>query len=102
MGRKHSENAAAMAAALTRGAAEVQGTPCWAFWELQPWPMSPDEPQERLVTAVMVIAATADRLCALRSCKQSIAIIDSFLEKTLESPLDSKEIKSINPKGNQP
>ena len=30
---------------------------------------------------------------------------DSFklvLEKTLESPLDSKEIKSVNPKGNQP
>ena len=25
-----------------------------------------------------------------------------MLEKTLESPLDSKEIKSINPKGNQP
>ena len=24
------------------------------------------------------------------------------LEKTLESPLDSKEIKSIHPKGNQP
>ena len=24
------------------------------------------------------------------------------LEKTLESPLDSKEIKTINPKGNQP
>jgi len=24
------------------------------------------------------------------------------LEKTLESPLDNKEIKSINPKGNQP
>ena len=24
------------------------------------------------------------------------------LEKTLESPLDSKEIKPINPKGNQP
>ena len=23
-------------------------------------------------------------------------------EKTLESPLDSKEIKSVNPKGNQP
>ena len=23
------------------------------------------------------------------------------LEKTLESPLDSKEIKSVNPKGNQ-
>ena len=25
-----------------------------------------------------------------------------MLEKTLESPLDSKEIKPINPKGNQP
>ena len=24
------------------------------------------------------------------------------LEKTLESPLDSKEIKSVHPKGNQP
>ena len=24
------------------------------------------------------------------------------LEKTLERPLDSKEIKSVNPKGNQP
>ena len=24
------------------------------------------------------------------------------LEKTLESPLDSKKIKSVNPKGNQP
>ena len=30
--------------------------------------------------------------------------IDAFklvLEKTLESPLDCKEIKSVNPKGNQ-
>ena len=25
-----------------------------------------------------------------------------MLEKTLESPLDSKEIKSVNPEGNQP
>ena len=25
-----------------------------------------------------------------------------LLEKTLESPLDSKEMKSVNPKGNQP
>ena len=24
------------------------------------------------------------------------------LEKTLESPLDCKEVKSVNPKGNQP
>ena len=32
--------------------------------------------------------------------------IDAFeivvLEKTLESPLDSKEIKPVSPKGNQP
>ena len=33
--------------------------------------------------------------------------IDAFephvvLEKTLQSPLDSKEIKAVNPKGNQP
>ena len=27
--------------------------------------------------------------------------IPSWMEKTLESPLDCKEIKSINPKGNQ-
>ena len=25
-----------------------------------------------------------------------------LLEKTLESPLDSKELKPVNPKGNQP
>ena len=28
--------------------------------------------------------------------------IDVVLEKTLESPLDSKESKAVNPKGNQP
>ena len=27
---------------------------------------------------------------------------DSVLEKTLESPLDSNEIKPVHPKGNQP
>ena len=27
---------------------------------------------------------------------------EALLEKTLESPLDSKEIKAVNPKGNQP
>ena len=31
------------------------------------------------------------------SCFQTV-----FLEKTLESPLDSKEIKPVSPKGNQP
>ena len=27
---------------------------------------------------------------------------DAVLEKTLECPLDNKEIKPVNPKGNQP
>ena len=31
------------------------------------------------------------------SCFQTVV-----LEKTLESPLDCKEIKPVNPKGNQP
>ena len=39
--------------------------------------------------------------------KAELRIIDAFklwivLKKTLESPLDSKEIKSVSPKGNQP
>ena len=32
---------------------------------------------------------------------RSIDAFELWLEKTLESPLDSKEIKSVNPKGNQ-
>ena len=35
-----------------------------------------------------------------RSYRQCFQVV--VLEKSLESPLDSKEIKSINPKGNQP
>ena len=29
-------------------------------------------------------------------------LLNVVLEKTLESPLDSKEIKQVNPKGTQP
>ena len=36
------------------------------------------------------------------SCSKDICIQTVVLEKTLESPLDNKEIKSVNPKGNQP
>ena len=32
---------------------------------------------------------------------QGIDAFELVLEKTLESPLDSKEIKPVNPKGNQ-
>ena len=31
----------------------------------------------------------------------SLKLINCVLEKTLESPLDCKEIKPVNPKGNQ-
>ena len=33
---------------------------------------------------------------------QRIDVFEPVLEETLESPLDSKEAKSVNPKGNQP
>ena len=33
---------------------------------------------------------------------QKIDAFELVLEKILESPLDSKEIKPVNPKGNQP
>ena len=33
---------------------------------------------------------------------QRIYAFELVLEKTFESPLDSKEIKPVNPKGNQP
>ena len=33
---------------------------------------------------------------------QRIYAFESVLEKTLESPLDCKEIKPVHPKGNQP
>ena len=35
-------------------------------------------------------------------CRRIDALEIMVLEKTLESPLDSKEIKPVNPKGNQP
>ena len=34
------------------------------------------------------------------SVKQLFSLYKTKLEKTFESPLDSKEIKSVNPKGN--
>ena len=33
---------------------------------------------------------------------EELMLLDLVLEKTLETPLDSKEIKLVNPKGNQP
>ena len=33
---------------------------------------------------------------------EELMLLTVVLEKTLESPLDCKETKSVNPKGNQP
>ena len=46
---------------------------------------------------VLITVLTAFQLCTEELCSWTVV-----LEKTLESPLDSKEIKSVNPKGNQP
>ena len=42
--------------------------------------------------------------CTLKKaeCRRTDNFWIVVLEKTLESPLDSKEIKPVNPKGNQP
>ena len=40
----------------------------------------------------------ADIFCS----KKMAPYVRTKMEKTLESPLDSKEIKPVNPKGNQP
>ena len=63
-----------------------------------------------LPTKVCIVKATVFPVVMYRSQSWSIKKaecqrIDAFklvLEKTLESPLDCKEIKPINPKGNQP
>ena len=34
--------------------------------------------------------------------QRTVAFVLLVLEKTLESPLDSKEIQPVHPKGNQP
>jgi len=63
-----------------------------------------------LPTKVHIVKATVF-LVVIYGCenltikKAECRRIDAFkvvLEKTLESPLDSKEIKLVNPKGNQP
>ena len=57
-----------------------------------------------LSTKVHIIKATVfQQSCVdVRAVTQGWALKTEALEKTLESPLDSKEIKPVNPKGNQP
>ena len=37
-----------------------------------------------------------------RLSTEELMLLNCGVEKTLESPLDCKEIKEVNPKGNQP
>ena len=54
-----------------------------------------------LLTKVHLVKAMVFPL-VMYKCKSWTIKRTVVLEKTLESPLDRKEIKSVNPKGNQP
>ena len=75
----------------------VSSLPCW-FCTCQP-PQSHEPISRNLCLSVSL------SLCLSLSLSLYIYIYRCFwivLEKTLESPVDSKEIKPVNPKGNQP
>ena len=63
-----------------------------------------------LLTKVHIVKATVfpvvmygcDSWTTERLSTEEWMLSNCVLEKTLESPLDSKEIKAVNPKGNQP
>ena len=83
---------------------------------LAPWKKSYDQLRQQLKsrditlpTKVHLVKAMVFPVvmygCESRTIKKAeCQRTDAFelLEKTLESPLDSKEIKRVNPKGNQP
>ena len=85
---------------------------------LAPWKKSYDKPRQHIKKQRHCFAnkGLASQGCGFSSspvwmrrfdCKESWALRNWFfwtvvLEKTLESPLDCKEIKPGNPKGNQP
>ena len=48
-----------------------------------------------------VVMYECERWTIKKTKYQRIDALELQLEKTLESPLDSKEIKPVNPKGNQ-
>ena len=98
-----------------------QGISWWQTWNwetLAPWKESYDKPRQCIKKQRLHFAGKGP-------CSQSYGFFSSYvqmweldhkegwalkswcfqivvLEKTLESPLDSKEIKPANPKGNQP
>ena len=58
----------------------------------------------RLVKAMVfpVVVNGCESWIIKKAEHQRIYAFELVLEKTFESPLDSKEIKPVNPKGNQP
>ena len=81
------------------------------------WKESEDKPRQHikkqrhhLLTKVHIVKATVFPVAMYR-CEcwtikktehQRIDMFKLLLKKTLESPVDCKEIKPVNPKGNQP
>ena len=82
---------------------------------LAPWKKSCDKPRQHiksrditLSTKIHIVKAMIFPIIMYRreswtikkaKCQKTEALV---LEKTLQSPLDCKEIKPVNPKGNQP
>ena len=48
---------------------------------------------------VFPVVMSGNEICTIKKTERFQTVV---LEKTLESPLDCKEIKPVNPKGNQP
>ena len=53
-------------------------------------------------TQVSCIAGRCFTIWATREVQRNLSAEELVLEKTLQSPLDCKEIQPVNPKGNQP
>ena len=77
---------------------------------LAPWKKSYDQPRQHIkkvnLVKAMVFPVVTYGYESWTIKKAEHRRIDAFelkcvLEKTLESPLDCKEIKPVNPKGNQ-
>ena len=70
---------------------------CLATEMSQGWYVNPDQSGASLVVPDDLVD-TIDRRCVHLSFLHPLAVV---LEKTLESPLDCKEIQPVHPKGDQ-
>ena len=53
-----------------------------------------------LFASSIVCVASRHMKCTHILCVRELMLLNYVLQKTLESPLDSKEINPVNPKGN--